>query len=201
MHFDTGNLYHIFNQGNNRNQVYIDYEDYYYFLRLIRKDLLPVSELLAYSLMPNHFHLMICTDERCKTMKRQGGIFIDPVTNGIRKILSRYARSVNDKYGFSGSVFRQKTKAKCLSEMQNKAVDPYYKQDYYFNCFNYIHQNPLKAGLVDSLEDWQFSSYLDYAGLRNGTLCNKELASLYCSYKKDSFIQICSDLSCLNYHF
>ncbi len=199
MHFDTGNLYHIFNQGNNKDQVYIDNEDYYFFLRLIRKDLLPVSEILAYSLMPNHFHIMIFTDERCKTMIRQGGIIIDPVTNAIRKILSRYARSVNDKYGFSGSVFCQKTKAKCLSEMQNKTVDPFYKQDYYFNCFKYIHQNPLKAGLVDSLEDWQFSSYLDYAGLRNGTLCNKELASLYCSYRTESFAQICRDMSGMNY--
>ena len=97
-------------QGNNRNQVFNDYEDYYYFLRLIRKDLLPVSEILAYCLMPNHFHIMLFSDERCKTKLKQGGIYIDPVTNGVRKILSRYSRSINDKYGFSGSVFRQKTK-------------------------------------------------------------------------------------------
>ncbi|HEX7356632.1 MAG TPA: hypothetical protein VF270_02850, partial [Ignavibacteriaceae bacterium] len=38
----------------------------------------------------------------------------------------------------------------------------------------YIHQNPLRRQLVNKIEDWEFSSYRDYAGLRTGTLVNKE---------------------------
>ena len=38
------------------------------------------------------------------------------------------------------------------------------------NCFLYIHQNPIEAAIVDKLEDWEFSSYLDYIGRRKGTL-------------------------------
>jgi len=40
-------------------------------------------------------------------------------------------------------------------------------------CFNYIHNIPVKAGLVKKPEDWEFSSYADIIGLRNGTLANR----------------------------
>lgn len=49
-------------------------------------------------------------------------------------------------------------------------------QDYPFICFHYIHQNPLKARLVKRMEDWEMSSFRDYAGLRDNTLVNKDLA-------------------------
>ena len=194
MNFESGNLYHVFNQGNNKQQVFVNAEDYLYFLHLIRKIILPVSEILAYCLMPNHFHLMLYADTRSTTKLKQGGIFIDPITNGFRKILSGYTRVLNDKYGGSGSIFRQKTKSKCLSDMQINKGDLLNTSDYYFNCFYYIHQNPLKAGLVENLEDWQFSSYLDYAGLRKGSLCNKQMAADYCGYQPNEFKQICRDL-------
>lgn len=46
---------------------------------------------------------------------------------------------------------------------------------YDFYCFHYIHQNPVVAGLVNKPEDWEFSSYRDYIGKRNGTFMNKKL--------------------------
>jgi REP element-mobilizing transposase RayT len=199
MHFEMGNLYHVYNQGNNKKQVFLSTEDYYYFLRLIRRILFPVTEIIAYNLMPNHFHIMLYADKRCIEKFKQGGIFIDPISNAFRKILSGYTRTLNEKYGSSGSIFRQKTKAKSLSEMSVKTADSRITSDYYANCFYYIHQNPLKAGLVARLEDWHFSSYLDYAGLRNGTLCNKELASSYCAYKAGTFKHLCYDQSTMNF--
>jgi len=44
-------------------------------------------------------------------------------------------------------------------------------------CFNYIHQNPVKARLVKNPEDWEFSSYSDYSGHRSGKLINRERAA------------------------
>ena len=41
-------------------------------------------------------------------------------------------------------------------------------------CFNYIHQNPVKARLVAKAEDWEFSSYVDLAGIRAGNFVNRE---------------------------
>lgn len=181
MKFAPGNLYHIYNQGNNKEQIFLCDEDYLIFIRLIRKLISPHAEILAYCLMPNHFHLMIYADERVQEEIKQGGIVIDPVTNGLRKLLSGYARIFNEKYNRSGSLFRQKTKAKNLSEnliIESASVIP----DYYSECFNYIHRNPRAGGLVKDLKDWQYSSYPDFAGLRKGNLCNKKLALKYCCF-------------------
>ena len=106
--------------------------------------------------------------------------------NDIRKLLSGYARIYNSRHESSGSLFRQKTKSKCLSDgnIRRQYKHDSNQNDSYFNCFHYIHQNTLVAALVKRIEDWKFSSFRDYAGLRNGTLCNKLLASKFCSYRR-----------------
>lgn len=186
MNFSPDNLYHIYNQGNNRQEIFSCNEEYKIFLNLIRENINPNVEIICWCLMPNHFHLMVYTDERILDLKKQGGLVIDGLTNGIRKLLSGYARIYNSRHNQSGSLFRQKTKSKCLSETTSKMNR---QQDYYFNCFHYIHQNPLIASLVKKLEDWDFSSFKDYAGLRNGTLCKKLLAAKFCSYEMATFIK------------
>jgi hypothetical protein len=132
---------------------------------------------------------MIHTDERCDARIKQGGIYLDPVTNCIRKLLSGYARIFNNQYQQTGSVFRQKTKAKCLSAIEIKPDSQYLVQDYYVNCFHYIHQNPMVAKLTDRLEDWEFSSFQDYAGFREGTLCQKDFAKIHCNFNPENFIE------------
>jgi len=161
------NIYHVYNQGNNRQRIFNQQEDYLIFLRLYRKLIMPIVSNIAWNLMPNHFHFMLHTDARCSSKTKQGGIFIDPLTNGFRKLLSGYARIFNNQYGKSGSLFRQKTKAKSLSEIDLTSDSSYSHQDYFRTCFHYIHQNPLVAKLVSRLEDWEYSSFKDYAGLRN----------------------------------
>jgi hypothetical protein len=89
------------------------------------------------------------------------------INNAIAVILRSYTRAINIQERRTGSLFQQKTKAKLLEAEGH---------NYPFICFNYIHQNPLKAGLVKRLEDWEFSSFSEYAGLTKRTLCNKELA-------------------------
>jgi putative transposase len=139
--------------------------------------------------MPNHFHFMIYADERCDSKIKQGGIYLDPITNSVRKLLSGYARIYNNQYRQTGSLFRQKTKAKCISAIEIKPNSPDLVQDYYVNCFHYTHQNPFVANLVEKLEDWEFSSFQDYAGIRNGTLCEKDLAAIHCAYNPENFIE------------
>jgi REP element-mobilizing transposase RayT len=188
MEFIPNNLYHIYNQGNNRQKIFSCNEEYKIFLRLLRQNISAHAEIICWCLMPNHFHLLVATDKRVSIFQRQGGLEIDPLTNGIRKLLSGYARIYNSRHGFSGSLFRQKTKSRCVSDKDSYASKRKYN-DSYFNCFNYIHQNPLKAGLVKKIEDWEFSSFKDYAGLRNGTLCNKQLAIDFCSFDPATFIK------------
>ena len=58
-----------------------------------------------------------------------------------------------------------------------------------YYCFHYIHNNPVNAGLVIKKEDWEFSSYQDYNGLRNGSLINKSLALKTISLEDNLFYE------------
>lgn len=181
MHFHTGHTYHVYNQGNNRQQIFFEPENYVYFLKKIRKGFLPYSDILAWCLMPNHFHFLITihddyVHENASNNKEK---VVNPLNRQIAIIQSSYAKAINNRSGRSGSLFRQKTKAKNLSEQNRDKIDTA------VNCFFYIHQNPLKAGLVEKLEDWKFSSFIDYAGLRKGNLCNKELANKLFNLPRD----------------
>jgi REP element-mobilizing transposase RayT len=186
MNFLPDNIYHVYNQGNNKKQIFYSRQEYIGFLHLTRAHILPKAEIIAYCLMPNHFHFMVYADQRCLNSVKQGFLIIDPITNGMRKLLSGYTKIQNQKKLQSGSIFRPKTKAKCLTELSLVLHEPLAVKDYYTNCFLYIHQNPVKSGLVAHAEEWEYSSYRDYAGLRNGTMCTKILAEQYCGYELDT---------------
>jgi REP element-mobilizing transposase RayT len=189
MNFIPQHVYHIYNQGNDRQRIFHSDGDYQSFLNYTVKLLLPYCDMIAYTLMPNHFHFQLNTKLSCGNLIRQGGLNLDPLTNGVRKLLSSYTRIYNIRYNRLGSLFRQKTKAKCLTE-QNALVKTYSQFDYCSTCFYYIHSNAVTAGLVLKPEDWKWSSYAYYAGLTNNGFCNKSLASQYCGYKEEDFKHI-----------
>ncbi|TAH19386.1 MAG: transposase [Cytophagales bacterium] len=141
----------------------------------------PNCNIVAYSLMPNHFHFLLDITEQSTAMIQLGGIKIDKITNGFRLALSEYAQDFNKKYKRSGSLFRQKTKSKCLTDNNS--------HNYPFICFHYIHQNPLKANLVQRMEDWEYSSFRDYVKVRNGTLCKQFFAYDLIGVSKENFYE------------
>jgi len=108
---------------------------------------------------------------------------IHPLVTNIAILLRSYAQAINNQEGRSGSLFQSKTKAKKLSDGRGF---------YGLTCFHYIHQNPVKAELVQHLKDWEFSSYRDYAGIRNGTLINKKMCFDGFSFKDKSHFRECS---------
>ncbi len=177
MQFSPDNIYHVYNQGNNRETLFLKEDHYSRFLNLFKGYVLPHCEVLAWCLMPNHFHFMMYADERSAILKKQGGLLLDPVTNGFRNLLSTYSHEFNNQNNRSGALFRPKTKAKCLSEESLIMKTGYSFLDYYSTCFYYIHENPVKAGLVKSPGEWPWSSYNDYFGNENEkSFCNKSLA-------------------------
>jgi len=179
MNIIANETYHIYNQGNNRERIFHEDADYIEFLKLFRKYVLPNCETLAYCLMPNHFHFLIQATELSAKNKLVGNLNLCELSNGYRLLQSNYAQYINKKKGRTGSLFRQKTKAKSLQDGH---------KNYGFIAFHYIHQNPLRAGLVQQLEDWDFSSFPDYAGRRNGTICKRELAFALIGLDKENFI-------------
>lgn len=137
-------IYHVYNQGNNKEAIFKDHQDYLSFLKRFRERVFPCAEVLCYCLMPIHYHFLIYSSQSSTEAIRLGMLESQILRNNFRLLNSGYANEFNNKYNRTGSLFRQKTKFKLLKDIQ---------KDYPFICFNYIHQNPLKAGLVKKMED------------------------------------------------
>ena len=127
--------------------------------------------------MPNHFHFMLQpTQKGCETVILKGKTtHLQLLSRTIGKTLSSYTQAINLQNRTTGNLFQKKTKAKCLTEPSNIAT-PFYVRDHLATCFFYIHNNPLAANIVADLKEWRYSSWPDYYGFRNGTLCNKQKA-------------------------
>ena len=183
MHFVKGHLYHVYNQGNNRETIFYSRENYLVFLRKTHLHIAPRCHILAWCLMPNHFHFLIGANDISTHVIKVGGNYMQTLANGFRLLQVNYAQYFNSQQHRSGSLFRQKAKAKCLTEELLCTVDgtgvPEPFNAYPWVCFHYIHQNPCKAGLAQTPLDWEFSSCRDFSGQRNGHLCDVELAQTW----------------------
>lgn len=168
MKFEPSHIFHVYNQGNNREIIYKCREDYLLFLKKVRHFIKPNAEILAYCLMPNHFHFLILANDISVEKIKLGNIESNKLSNGFRLLLSEYAKEFNMQYERTGSLFRPKTKGIDLFNRQN--------MDAALDCFNYIHLNPATAGLVACAKEWEFSSLKDFLGHRSGTICNRSLA-------------------------
>lgn len=178
MEFHSNQIYHIYNRGNNKQPIFFKPENYLYFLEKVRRFILPYGEMLSYCLMPNHFHFLIYADDRTVETKLIGNLERNVLSEGIRNLLQTYSKAINTQNSTTGSLFQQNTKAKCLTD-----GSIHYSE----TCFHYIHQNPMKAILVVKMEDWIYSSFPDYSGFRNGTICNKELGFELLGIDKEHF--------------
>ena len=173
--FAPNNYYHVFNRGNGKNEIFLEPADYKIFIYRLRENLFPVPELensqpeqiskykrkalpanafslISYCLMPNHFHFLI---------KQNGDIKIGKL---VQKLCTGYAVYFRKKYEHIGHLFQGTFKAINIES-----------ESYLTWLSAYIHQNPKVAGLVTNLEDYPYSSYLDYVGKRNGNLCLKNV--------------------------
>ncbi len=131
------NYYHIYNRGNNRQKIFLEEENYLFFLNKLHSFFDPPgAEILAYCLMPNHFHLLVYPQKQ-----------ID-FGNLMRSFSNSYVRSFNNRYRRSGHLYED--------DYQPKLVD---SEEYLTHLCRYIHLNPVKASLVNLPEDWLFSDY------------------------------------------
>jgi putative transposase len=176
--FIEGEYYHIYNRGNSKQRIFRDKSDYVRFIGLLfacnssenfKIDNLNKKESLlnalrgnqivyigAYCLMPNHFHILI-------TDVGEGNI-----SKFMQKLITAYVMYYNKKYQRTGSLFEGKFKA------EHANPDRYLKY-----LFSYIHLNPIKLiepkwkekgiqnkyKVIKYLEQYQYSSYLDYLGI------------------------------------
>ena len=135
--FAEGDLYHIFNRGAWRRRIFLDDENYYFFIRLLRVHLGKHQiGLVCYCLMPNHFHLLLLQDGTRS------------ISRFVQGLLSAYVQAFNKQQNRTGTLFEGRFK--------HVHVDT---QEYLLHLIRYIHLNPVRAGLVAKPEEWAFSDY------------------------------------------
>ena len=148
-----GGYYHVFNRGNRKQDIFLEKSDYLKYLEKLReyKKKYNIS-IICYCLMPNHFHLLL---------RQNSDIPIYKFMHALHTSYSIYFNQTHDKVG---RMFQGRFKQKEIN-----------KDEYLSLVTSYIHFNPVKDGLTEELDNYQWSSYLDYIGLRDGTLCDKDL--------------------------
>lgn len=156
-------VYHIYNRGVEKRDIFTSKNDYIVFLYFLKQYLLSLDdpekdhstkerillrrsfkdkiEIMAFCLMPNHFHLVV----------RQKGK--NDMTEFMKCLGTSYSMYFNGKYSRVGSLFQGRYKAALVLS-----------DDYLLHLTRYVHLNPVEAGLCDLAEKYEFSSYKDYIG-------------------------------------
>jgi putative transposase len=142
-----GHAYHIYNRGNNRENLFVEARNYAYFLDLYIKHVQPVGKLLAYCLMKNHFHLLMRINDGDQPIREPSRCFSN--------MFNAYARSFNRAYERTGALFQRPfRRIEVTSERHFAAL------------IVYIHRNPQKHGFVKDFREWPYSSYYSLASAR-----------------------------------
>lgn len=162
MGFSENSFFHIFNRGINKQKIFFNNDNYDHFLTKIERHIVPHCDVMAYCLMPNHFHLLVSTNEH-----------VEELSKGLQIALSSYTRGVNTQQQRTGSLFQQNTKRKRISVNDDGA--------YLKTVLNYIHENPVSARLCDYPQDWKYSSYNEYFDLKPlyRYICNTDTTKMY----------------------
>ncbi|WP_273446038.1 hypothetical protein [Neolewinella agarilytica] len=183
-------LYHFYNQGINGQAIFRIEENYDFFLEKVKKHLLPNAHVLAYCLMYNHFHFLLRPTEFGASQSNKKvpvhGKNIEnemlPICNlsyGVQMLLSTYTRGFNKAYHRSGNLFRQGSNMKqCwdLRPLEDGGQGTIPDSSYPHTVFNYLHQNPVSAGICLDTVTWDWSSAREYQGPYDRGICDFEMA-------------------------
>ena len=146
--WQQGMYYHIYNRGVSKSTLFREPTNYLYVMEKLQKySLENLVSVIAYCLMPNHYHLLL----------RQDGE--QPAGKIPQAIFNSYSKAYNLKYSHSGTLFEGRFRAK-----------PVQTTSHLLHLCRYIHGNPVKDGLVDDPADWRWSNYLEWIGKRKSSL-------------------------------
>ena len=132
-------VYHVMMRGINRQDIFFDVEDKEKFIEILLR-YKPVCEykIYGYCLMSNHIHLLIKEEK-------------ETVSQVIKRIGVSYVHWYNMKYERCGHLFQGRFKSENVEDDR-----------YLLVVLRYIHQNPVKAGIIEEAAKYRWSSYAEY---------------------------------------
>lgn len=146
--FVSGQYYHIYNRGNNKQKIFLEEKNYRFFLSRLHHYLDTASVgLCGYCLMPNHYHLLVYLNKSVDFSKVMQSLSIS------------YVKSFNRWHKRVGHLFQ--------SDFNVKQIDD---NNYLANVCGYIHLNPVMAGLVFLPQEWSFSDYAEWLNSSDTTM-------------------------------
>ncbi|HYV95529.1 MAG TPA: transposase [Chitinophagales bacterium] len=149
--------YHVYNHANGNENLFREDENYLFFVKQYGYYINAVADTFAYSLMPNHFHLLIqikSETELFEIFKGSAGFKekdfnpSDIISHCFSNLFNSYSKSYNKVFNRRGSLFNHKFKRKEVED-----------NDYLIKLIHYIHANPVHHGFVKRIEDWKYISY------------------------------------------
>lgn len=153
LQFVQGAYYHLYNRGAGRQSIFRSDDDYRRALFLIKEvSKLCQITLIAYCLLPNHYHWLV----------RQDGAA--PANLLPKRVFGSYTRTFNHVHARSGTLFEDRFDVKLVD------TDEYLRHPY---C--YIHANPVRHGIATAPELWPYSNYLEWIGARDGKLVDRSV--------------------------
>jgi REP element-mobilizing transposase RayT len=154
-----GHYYHIYNRGNNGENLFIEARNYAYFLNLYTHYIHPVADTYAYCLMRNHFHLLIRLHED-KDSPLHSRAFAD--------FFSTYTKAINHAYHRTGSLFEKPFKRIIVDS-----------DSYFIHLISYIHRNPQKHGFTTDFRTYPYSSYHTIQAQKNSRLQHAQVLAWF----------------------
>lgn len=156
------NYYHIFNRGNNKENLFSNDGNYLFFLNKLKKYILPHLKIFSYCLMPNHFHFLAQVRdqeqiiENLTKLQKFSKVEVDKDNLDINKFLEErfqrffasYALAFNKQQNRSGSLFQKRFKRIHV-----------HSDGYLLKLLHYIHNNPIHHKFCKNYHDWEYSSY------------------------------------------
>ena len=147
-----GLYYHFYNRGAHRVSIFKEPDNYLFVLRKMKRYATEFKlTMIAYCLMPNHYHFLLRQDAN-----HAAGLL-------PQRVFNSYSKAYNKRYKHSGTLFEDNYKVKLIS-----------KSSHLLHLCRYIHGNPVKDGLVPDPGDWPYSNYLEWIGERNGILVDHD---------------------------
>jgi len=172
-----GMYYHIYNRGNNHENLFIEKRNYPYFLSLYDKHIGPIADTFAYCLLRNHFHIsvrikteeeyLLQTSRVLETREVLKPKKFNP-SQSFSNLFNAYAKAINKGYGRTGSLFEERF-----------GRIPVTNDSYFTTLIFYIHYNPQKHGFVDDFRDWEWSSYHALVGADETKLNRAEVLNMF----------------------
>ena len=152
-------FYHIYNRGNNGENIFIEEKNYSYFLLLMKKHVVPIADVYVYCLLKNHFHILLKT----KLIEDESKI-----SQGISNLLNSYAKSINKTYNRIGSLFQTRFPRKGITT-----------EVYLRSLILYIHLNPKHHGFTTDYRSYPHSSYKALISIKPTELRRAEVVGLF----------------------